>query len=122
MNMRLKKLLAVSLGTGFMCLIAACGGPDNINSGSNNAGRVIVNVGDSATCYAADSCKVYMNMPAGSGSYVVKQSGPNGNWTAGTFAAGEQEVLLGDFYSGRTELTIEGMEFPSTWISVISDN
>lgn len=120
MTMRYTKLLAYSLVTGFMLFIAACGGPDSINSGSNNAGRVILNVGDSASCYAASSCKVYMNMPAGSGSYVVKQSGPNGNWTAGTFKAGEQ-AYLGEFYAGRTELTIEGKDFPSTWVSVISD-
>ena len=122
MQINLTKSLACAvLITGFMLLLSACGGPDSIHSGSNIAGRVFVNVGDSATCYAAGSCKVYMNMPQGSGSYVVKQSGPNGNWTAGTFNAGEQEAYLGEFYAGRTELTIEGQQFPSTWITVISD-
>lgn len=121
MSIRLNKILAYSLVTGVIMLLCACSGQPTDDTGSNNAGSVTLKVGDSATCYAAGSCRVYLIMPEGSGDHVVKQSGPSGNWKAGTFPAQGQKVLLGEFFSGRTEFTIEGMDVPSTWVTVVSE-
>ena len=102
-----------------MLILTACNG-QLPKSGDGNAGTVTLQVGESLTCYAAGSCTVYMIMPEVSGEYIVKQDGPNGRWTAGTFSAKGQTVLLGQFYPGRTKFTIDGMDVPDTWVTVIS--
>lgn len=89
-------------------------------SGDGNTGTVTLNVGESISCYTVGACIVYLVMPKASGEYVVKQDGPEGKWDAGKFPADGQTVLLGKFYLGRTKFTIEGMDVPETWVSVVS--
>lgn len=60
-------------------------------------------------------------MPNGDGEYTIKQDGPAGKWTAGTFPASGQTVLLGKFYNGQTKFTFEGLDVPITWVNVNSD-
>ena len=102
-----------------LLLVTACSGQLPA-SGNGNAGTVTLKVGESSTCYTAGSCTVYMIMPIASGEYTVKQDGPNGKWEAGTFAADGQTVLLGQFYPGRTKFTIQGMDAPDSWVTVVS--
>ncbi len=104
----------------FMLLLTACNGQLPKSDGGN-AGTITLKVGESATCYTVGACVVYLIMPEASGEYVVKQDGPNGIWTAGTFSAQGQTVLLGEFYNGRTKFTIEGMDAPETWVTVIDN-
>lgn len=100
--------------------LSACSGKIPQSDGGN-AGTVTLHVGESKTCYTAGSCTVYMIMPeGGTEQYTVKQDGPNGRWTAGTFPANGQTVLLGQFYPGRTKFKIDGMDVPETWVTVIS--
>ena len=89
-------------------------------SDAGNAGTVTLEVGESMTCYTVGSCTVYLIMPEAPGEYTVKQDGPAGRWTAGTFPAQGQSVLLGKFYGGRTRFIIQGMDAPDTWVTVVS--
>ena len=114
-------ITVVTLVTLVTLFLSACGANPQEQGDDYNIGSITLNVGESATCYAAGSCKVFLNMPEGSKSYVVKQDGPNGKWTAGTFPAGQQ-AMLGEFYPGRTKFTIEGLDVPDTWVTVISSN
>jgi hypothetical protein len=100
--------------------VAACNGQPP-KSDDTNIGTITLKVGDSATCYTSGSCAVYLVMPDSGGEYTIKQDGPAGIWTAGTFPANGQTVLLGEFYSGRTEFTFEGLDVPKTWVSVNGD-
>ena len=76
-----------------MLILTACNG-QLPKSDDGNAGTVTLQVGESLTCYAAGSCTVYMVMPdASSGEYVVKQDGPNGRWTSGTFSLLKEHLL-----------------------------
>ena len=102
-------------------LITACNSiPPKSDNG--NVGTITLKVGESATCYTVGSCTVYLVMPLGKGEYTVKQDGPDGQWTAGTYSADGQTVLLGQFYTGRTKFTIEGMDSPDTWVTVLGDD
>jgi len=104
-----------------LILVTACNSvPPKSDNG--NTGTITLKVGESATCYTVGSCTVYLVMPLAKGEYTVKQEGPDGQWTAGTYAAEGQTVLLGKIYSGRTKFTIEGMDTPDTWVTVLGDD
>jgi hypothetical protein len=120
-NQWFKKTLLFSMLMLVVLFLFARGANSQEQGDDYNMGSITLNVGESATCYAAGSCRVFLNMPEGSKSYVVKQDGPNGKWTAGTFPAGQQ-AMLGEFYEGRTKFTIEGLDVPATWVTVISSD
>ena len=113
------KIIHIFSAAWLVFILTACSGQVP-QSDDGNTGTVTLHVGESVTCYTAGSCTVYLVMPDGDGQYTVKQDGPNGRWTAGTFSANGQTVLLGQFYQGRTGFTIEGMDIPETWVTVIS--
>ena len=67
-------------------LLTACNSQPP-KSDNSNVGTITLKVGESATCYTVGSCTVYLIMPKAPRDYTVKQDGPGGQWTAGTFPA-----------------------------------
>ena len=115
--MNLKHLFLI---ISIVLLLTACNSQPP-KSDSSNIGTITLKVGESASCYTVGACTVYLIMPIAPGDYTVKQDGPDGQWTAGTFPAKGQTVLLGKFYRGDTKFTISGMDAPDTWVAVISN-
>ena len=104
----------------FLLILVACKGGQIPKSDSYNVGTITLKAGESASCFAIDVCAVYLVMPEASGQYVVNENGPGGKRASGTFSALGQVVLLGQFYEGRTKFTIEGLDVPDTWVTVVA--
>ena len=99
------RLAGLGLLVGSFALLSGCA-----STGKDVSGFDQVNLapGDTGQCDSSP-CRVYLQIPAGTGSYVV-----TGNQiTLGTYPAG-QNADLGSFYSSQA-IEIRGMDVPKAY-------
>ena len=95
-------------------LITGCkGNPSKSTAcGGTNFDEVRLQPGCSTIC-AQEPCRVYFDMPAGEGSYVVRGRAV----TIGEYPAGKT-VFFGSFWEGFHRFTVEGTDAPPAYLSV----
>ncbi len=74
-------------------------------------GEITLAPGDTGTC-SSNPCRVFFQMPAGTGTYTVTGTG----FTIGEYPAGKT-VNLGSFFESSA-IKVEGAEVPKTYIYV----
>ena len=74
-------------------------------------GEITLAPGDTGTC-SSNPCRVFFEMPAGTGTYTVTGTG----FTIGEYPAG-QTVSLGSFFESSA-IKVEGADVPKTYIYV----
>ena len=77
----------------------------------SNWGEITLSPGDTGTC-RSNPCRVFFEMPAGTGTYTVTGTG----FTIGEYPAGKT-VSLGSFFESSA-IKVEGAKVPNTYIYV----
>ena len=105
-----KYLIAV----GSVSLVAACVGSGQSVTGGvgGNFENVTLRPGGSMSCVYSP-CRVYFEMPAGTGVYAVTMN----NQKVGEYAAGKK-VLLGSFYTGSYVIRILETNAPLAYLGI----
>lgn len=101
-----------------LMLFAGCGANPSKSAacGGNNFDEVTLQPGCSAIC-VQEPCKVYFEMPAGDGTYLVRGLGVS----IGEHPA-SQTVFLGSFWQGSHTIRVEGLDAPPAYLNVLGSS